>query len=633
MKRTFAILLLPAMLLLLAGCSSEISVRRVDRSERLNYGSVDAGRGLMRETGNLLANHLLMDLYEDDPEELIRRLQTMFRSEPRPESLSAMADVSLNLGVRFASHPNRAIGYFLSAALYSYGYLLALDDPGRHPYSADRVQMIRIYNMAISEIFDYLRSRDLARHEGYAITAAGGERVTFTAPRYDLPLAPECYLDFQLCANYEPENLTHTSRRFGIGAPLICQLAPFHDELKAKFAKGQTLPATLLIRFGRSADEDHRINARLVFLNSRDVEEARIGKYMVPLELDFSTPLAFMARQPLPFGYLGYMLHPDRSTEMQGLYMIEPYNEGRIPVVLVHGLMSNTRTWAQMLNTLQNDPDLRKYYQFWGFSYSSGNPILYSAKLLREALEAERRKIVEAGKSTAMFDRMVLIGHSMGGLLSKTAIMDSQEKLIEPLFGVAYNATLETLKPEQRQFVEEMLDFEHLPFVKRVVFIAVPHRGSTMAQNLIARLGSSLIELPRNLVQNGRGIIGDLMEQGWFFPDDSKLRTGIDNLDPDDRTLQALDQIPFIPDVPYHSIIGNRRQAGIPGGSDGIVPYASSHLDGARSELVVKSGHSAQQNPLAIQEIRRILLEHLDSYPDIELERPELPGAEAVDGP
>ena len=90
-----------------------------------------------------------------------------------------------------------------------------------------------------------------------------------------------------------------------------------------------------------------------------------------------------MVRNPPPFGYLEYMLNPDKTRRMQGLYMMEPYSDDRIPVVFVHGLMSNTRTWMQMINTLQNDPDLRKHYQFWGFSYSSGNPVLYSAQLLR----------------------------------------------------------------------------------------------------------------------------------------------------------------------------------------------------------------------------------------------------------
>jgi hypothetical protein len=156
------------------------------------------------------------------------------------------------------------------------------------------------------------------------------------------------------------------------------------------------------------------------------------------------------------------------------------------------------------------------------------------------------------------------------------------------------------------------LEFKHLPFVKRVVFIAVPHKGSTFATTVIGRLGSALIQLPRNLLYELSDLINEV-----FIKNDAHIATGIDNLAPDNIALQALSHVPFTEDVPYHSIIGNREQAGAPDGSDGIVPYTSSHLDGATSELIVKSGHSAQQNPLGIQEVRRILLEHLRTYPDL----------------
>ena len=73
--------------------------------------------------------------------------------------------------------------------------------------------------------------------------------------------------------------------------------------------------------------------------------------------------------------------------------------------------------------------------------------------------------------------------------------------------------------------------------------------------------------------------------------------------------LKLLNSLPM-PQIPFHSIIGSRKDNS-PGGSDGVVSYSSSHLDGAASELIVRSGHSVQQNALAIQEIRRILLLHL----------------------
>lgn len=531
----------------------------------------------------------------------------------------------MNLGLRYASKPDLAIQYYLAAALYSYGYLVALDDPGSRPYSEERVTMIRIYNVAITEIFAYLHKRDLYRNNSFELTSIGGQKVTFTAPLYRLPLPESSYSDFLLCADYRPENLTHVSRRFGIGAPLICQIKPHSEADAARFADQQALPATLAIRFDQNNDRWDDVTARLEFLDSRNIDSTRVGRNEIPLELDFSTPLAYMVRNPPPFGYLEYMLNPDKTRRMQGLYMMEPYSDDRIPVVFVHGLMSNTRTWMQMINTLQNDPVLRKYYQFWGFSYSSGNPVLYSAQMLRDDLNTEAERLKATGLSDKMFNRMVVVGHSMGGLLSKTLIMNADNRLIEPLLGSSYKGTLDNLSPDQRDFVSRMLDFSALPFVKRVIFIAVPHRGSTLARSTLGQFGASLIHLPSSLVKDGEGLIGNLMQHGYLMPNDSRHHTGIDNLDPDDKTMSLLNKIPFVSGIPYHSIIGNRKFAGAPGGSDGIVPYSSSHLDGAASELVVKSDHSVQQNPLAIQEMRRILLEHLKQYPDLKVDSPELP--------
>ncbi|MBR2904464.1 MAG: hypothetical protein IKC08_01065, partial [Lentisphaeria bacterium] len=348
---------------------------------------------------------------------------------------------------------------------------------------------------------------------------------------------------------------------------------------------------------------------QLVFCDTREQEEILLASRTIPLALDFSTPIAYMAKKPLPLHYFLYMLHPDDGEKMKGLYKFESFSQKRIPVVLVHGLMSNTRTWIQMFNTLQNDPDIRKHYQFWGFSYSSGIPVLFTAKDLREALEKEREKLVKEGKSTEMFDQMVLVGHSMGGLLCKTALMDTNEDFAKNILKGRAADLQKKLNREQKDFLQSILKIKHLDFVKRVIFIAVPHRGSDFAKSFIGRVGSSLVRLPVNMISRMNGIVKSVLPGEKM----DKYPTGIDNLTPDSVALRELMKQPFRKGIPYHSIIGNNRKEGVPGGSDGIVPYSSSHLDGAASELVVKSGHSAQQNPLAIQEVRRILLEHLES--------------------
>ena len=160
-----------------------------------------------------------------------------------------------------------------------------------------------------------------------------------------------------------------------------------------------------------------------------------------------------------------------------------------------------------------------------------------------------------------------------------------------------------------------------LPFVKRVVFISVPHRGAALASTSIGKMGARCVQLPSNLIRRQHRIFANLLSTGTI-KEEIPVVTGIDNLAPDNFAIKLLNTLEMSKLVPCHSIIGNRNGNGIPGGSDGIVEYSSSHLDNVASELVVQSGHSAQQNPLAIQELRRILLGHLKNYPDSKISKP-----------
>ncbi len=621
-------LLFPVLLVLfLAGCSTDISVTHIGAPGRLEYGSRLTSLGISEQTNNTLANFLLEEDFEERPFEFVTEMEQIFRREPQPEYLAALADSCLNIGLRMRRDADTAIRFYLSGALYSYAYLVELDQPSLEPYNAERLAMLRIYNLSISELFGFLNDRGLALKSAFSLTAAGGQRVNFGTPEFELKPNIDFFHKFHLCADYRTKNLTHISRSFGIGVPLICEHRILQREggARSPLTAHPSLAGTLVVKFKK--EQNREIAARLEFIDSRNRDTVKVGKYEFPLEQDFSTPIAFMVRDPMPFDYLTYMLRPDRTQAMQGLYILEPFHEERIPVVLVHGLLSNIRTWVQMINTLQSDPELRKYYQFWGFTYSSGNPVLYSAKMLRDSLNRERDTLAAQGHSMKMFDRMILIGHSMGGLVAKTAILNVKDELIQPVLGEKYKEKFADLDKDQQEFVRGMVTFTPLPYVRRVVFIAVPHRGSDMATSWFGRFASNLIDLPTGLITRGDGILKTLMAQGVFMPKDFKVATGIGNLDPGDRAMTALNTLPFAEGVKTHSIIGNRREKGVPGGSDGIVPYLSSHLDSVESELVVKSGHSVQQNALAIQELRRILVEHLKQYPDIKIEAPQLPAA------
>ena len=204
---------------------------------------------------------------------------------------------------------------------------------------------------------------------------------------------------------------------------------------------------------------------------------------------------------------------------------------------------------------------------------------------------------------------MVLIGHSMGGLLSRLMISSSSEEILSNFLRQEFSPDnpLNSLPA-----LQELIIFNPVPSVKRVIFIAVPHRGADMAKSWYGQLAASLVKVPESFIK----LNIDLLKKIDIISPDEQQEildkfNGIDNLSPEGTAIQLLNVLPFGKNVPYHSIIGNIEKRGIPGGSDGVVTYSSSHLENALSETVVQSDHSVQQNPLAIQEIKRILKLHI----------------------
>jgi len=91
-----------------------------------------------------------------------------------------------------------------------------------------------------------------------------------------------------------------------------------------------------------------------------------------------------------------------------------------------------------------------------------------------------------------------------------------------------------------------------------------------------------------------------------------RLPNSITGLKPSNPALPVVNSVPIT--VPYHSIIGNRGKPGpILDSTDGVVPYWSSHLDGAQSEVIVPGPHGACELPQTIAELDRLLRLHLRS--------------------
>jgi hypothetical protein len=224
---------------------------------------------------------------------------------------------------------------------------------------------------------------------------------------------------------------------------------------------------------------------------------------------------------------------------------------------------------------------------------------------LRESLVAVREDVDPDGKDPAL-DKMVVIGHSQGGLLTKMTVVDSGDRFWNNLTKTPFDKA--DLDAETRDLVARALFVKPLPFVNEVIFIATPHRGSYMASNPIVKFGNKFINLPGGLaksaVQLGQLRENSMMGTPFVIP------TALDNMDSSNPFIKTLASLPIAPGVHAHSIIPVRGTGPVDDGNDGVVGYKSAHIDGVESEFIVRSGHSTQATPETIEEVRRILYEH-----------------------
>jgi pimeloyl-ACP methyl ester carboxylesterase len=439
--------------------------------------------------------------------------------------------------------------------------------------------------------------------------------------------------------------LRNRYRRAGIGAPFVATAVRNEGARvpirSARIPDRVTVPITVLLRYEDVAEglRTGAMHGRFEIYTEAEEEEIEIAGQRVPLEYETTSALAYgLGRSQLwdfeIAGFRGGDLVRKREALLtdDGLLMLEPYQPGKIPIVLVHGTASSPARWAEMLNEFQSDPIIRARYQFWFFIYVSGNPILYSAGLLREALSETLAELDPKGRDAAL-RRMVVIGHSQGGLLTRLQVSSSGTHYWDNISNIPFDEL--EIDPETRETLGKALFFERQEFIERVIFISTPHRGSFLAGSRLGNFASKLVRVPTDLlgqsadlaragvnlvesaVETSRGIFDVFSEDDESAPLKRRMRrlpSSVDNMRPDSPFTTTLQSIPIDPPVRAHSIIPVLGNPPPEEQDDGVVAYSSAHLEDALSEFIVyHSGHSTQAHPDTIQETRRILLEHLDA--------------------
>jgi hypothetical protein len=415
---------------------------------------------------------------------------------------------------------------------------------------------------------------------------------------------------------YKTNGLRTLHRRDGVGVPLVVTSCRPKD---ASFvARRPTFAATLRMNVescGVGADEQvtgSPLSCRLDLYDPLRSDQTLVQGELRCIAKDLSAPLAYRLRDD-PQTILDSFINPGSATGATELRAIEPYQPGKIPVVFIHGLLSNPYTWVEMVNELQAYPGFVEHFQIWVIEYPTGQPFLTSAAECRAQLHTARHTF-DPTRADAQLSNIVLVGHSMGGLISKLQVTSSGDRLWRSIANRPFDQV--AIPTNIRQKLVDAFFFEPSPDVSRVVYVGTPHRGSGFANRTIGRLGSALVEEPEDLVQAH----ADLMRcnPGVFSEEVSRrIPTSIDLLEPDSELLNAIAALPARCDVRMHSMIGNSCYTLFSGKSDGVVPVTSARDHRTISERYIKTIHTRlTKNPETVQELLCILQQHLQQSRD-----------------
>lgn len=646
-SRRHAAVVVAILLVLLStgGCASNtICLRSVPKSPLVEQFDLTSSNGpkVSTRTNQLLRVYNLGNELGDDFRPVLRKLQAVNDHAPSADVVYAMSELAFLGAKKAEGHDKRvALDLFGASVLHAYDYLF---DPRlaatRNPYDPNYRGACDLYNGALESALRVVcEAKQLVPNTTKTISTASGEWDITCRLRCNR-WRPEDFKRFEFVSDYEVKGLKNLYLAHGLGVPLIAvrrdpNNGPTADEPAAAryYPAGLSFPVTAFLRplsrinpaTGQAAARNQCV---LELYDPLASSETLVAGQRVPLESDLTTPLAyFLSKSELSNTATLAMLRPDDLLKPKtleklrpgghgtawGLYMIQPYAPGKIPVLMVHGLWSTPMTWLEMFNDLRSQPEIRDRYQFWFYLYPSGQPFWLSAAQLRRDL-ASVRELLDPRHEEPSLDQMVLIGHSMGGLVSRMQTIPSGDGF----WNLVSREPLPRIKadPEVRQRLAETFYFQPNPSIRRVVTIGTPFRGSTFSNQTTQWLLEKLITMPKALLIDSQQKL--FRENQNAFPARSLLRvnTSIDSLSPSEPIFPVLLAERRPPWVQYHNIVGVMpRQwwlSKLAADGDGVVARQSAHLDDAASELTVPADHTTvHTHPAAVLEVRRILLAHL----------------------
>ncbi len=522
--------------------------------------------------------------------------------------------------------PPAALNAWLETARYSYLYLFF---SGRSPAERaleDRLTQVRDYynyatEQAASVVFQRTRARALEGEDINRPVQVDDWTIRAEFDELKLQGVPK---QLVAASSVSFAGLRSSYRRDGFGAELVAMMeAPALAQAVEVEEREQDLPVysempainvTAVLNFSGNTLEEI-LASRDVQLQaySPDQSSIQIRGQEVPLAANFTAAYGlWLAQSGFATESLRTLFGRGEGIREPHIYLMQPYDPNKRIIFMLHGLASSPEAWVNLANEIMGDEEMREHYQVWSVYYPTNAPIALNRYTISKAFNGTLRHFDPNGTAPASHD-MVFIGHSMGGVIARLMLSDSGEVLWNNL-RERYNLQGERLARVEAK-LGPVLHFTPQPNVERAIFLASPHKGTDAAGNRLGRLIGRLVRLPLTIL----GAFGDAFmalqdpgETDGKKPKEPVITNSIENLKASDPFIKASSALPVVPGLKYHSIIAKRKaEVPTPESDDGLVPYWSAHLDGALSEKVIVSGHSVQETPEAVLEVRRILRQDL----------------------
>lgn len=452
---------------------------------------------------------------------------------------------------------------------------------------------------------DGLQPRQVTGTKGKSWTLTFDPRPTASKDRLSPTLTLADYSRCQVAEDLPIHGFARELKRPGAGVPVVLtQDDPKRATRLLHPPKGDFLPATAVLEFPKSSE------ARLRFYDPLAVSNVQTGPRSRPLPLaeNLTPPLELALPESSSDDNGKDHLAPSVSGEDESrLYFLHRYDPTKIPVVFVHGLRSGPVIWKNAISALLADPELRQRYQPVCFVYPTGLPIPTSSARLRQLL-IEARKKLDPGHRDAVFDRIILVGHSMGGLLSRMQVIDSGDDFWRAFYTASPAKILSELDATTNKMVRSSMRFHHLPNVRTVVFITTPHRGSEIADiGIVQTIARLILAIPKTAQLPFKALtrLPEVDIHPALRSFNEWGNTGVENLSTKHPYFKALAKRPIL--VPFHSVIGVGNAINPADGTDGVVPYWSAHLKGAASEAVVPYPHGCVEREGTVSAVMKIL--------------------------